>query len=78
MLGVSETCWDESSDWSALMEGSKLFRRDRQKQRGARGCAMEGLGCLEHIESPWVRIKGQTNNVDDSVGTKLYLLPCEA
>ncbi|KAJ7428099.1 adaptin ear-binding coat-associated protein 1 [Pitangus sulphuratus] len=54
----------------------RLFRRDRQGRRG-RGVAqyvIEGLGCLEltvgngTVESLWVRIKGQTNNVDVIMG----------
>ena len=30
IIGISETWWNESHDWSAGMEGCRLFRRDRQ------------------------------------------------
>ena len=29
-----ETWWDHSHDWSAVMDGYKLFRRDRQGRKG--------------------------------------------
>ena len=32
---VAITWWDCSHDWSAAMEGYKLFRRDRQGRRGS-------------------------------------------
>ncbi|KAK4810110.1 hypothetical protein QYF61_009505 [Mycteria americana] len=33
---ITDTWWDDSHDWSAAMDGCKLFRRDRQGRRGAR------------------------------------------
>jgi len=30
IIGISETWWDESHDWSAGMESYSLLRRDRQ------------------------------------------------
>ena len=33
VIGISETWWNESHDWSAGMEGYRLFRRDRQGRR---------------------------------------------
>ncbi|KAJ7398093.1 mitochondrial fission process protein 1 [Pitangus sulphuratus] len=76
IIGISEPRWDESCDWSALLDGYRLFRRDRQGRRG-RGVAryvIERLECMEvtadngTVESPWVRIKRQTNNVDVTMG----------
>ncbi|KAJ7423507.1 mitochondrial fission process protein 1 [Pitangus sulphuratus] len=73
---ISETWWDESCDWSALLNGYTLFRRDRQGRKG-RGVSLyliEGLECMElttdtdTIESLWVKIKGKTNTVDVIVG----------
>jgi len=29
LVAVTETWWDDSHDWSAAMDGYKLFRRDR-------------------------------------------------
>ena len=46
-VGLSETWWEESCEWSAVMDGYRLFRRDRQGRRG-RGvalCVQEGLDC---------------------------------
>ncbi|KAK4816487.1 hypothetical protein QYF61_017239 [Mycteria americana] len=34
IIGISETWWNESHDWSAGTEGYRLFRRDRQGRRG--------------------------------------------
>ncbi|KAK4822208.1 hypothetical protein QYF61_011849 [Mycteria americana] len=40
-VAITETWWDDSHDWSAAMDGYKLFRRDRQGRRG-RGVALLG------------------------------------
>ncbi|KAK4830361.1 hypothetical protein QYF61_010138 [Mycteria americana] len=39
MVAITETWWDDSHNWSAAMDGYKLFRRDRRGSRGevARG-----------------------------------------
>ncbi|GAB0206625.1 mitochondrial enolase superfamily member 1 [Grus japonensis] len=76
VIGISETWWEESCDWCAVMDGYRLFRRDRQGRRGG-GVALyvtEGLDCTElsvgddTVESLWVRIKGQANKGDVTVG----------
>ncbi|GAB0203202.1 hypothetical protein GRJ2_002785800 [Grus japonensis] len=76
VIGISETWWEESCDWCAVMDGYRLFRRDRQGRRGG-GVALyvtEGLDCTElsvgddMVESLWVRIKGQANKGDVVVG----------
>ncbi|GAB0203307.1 hypothetical protein GRJ2_002796300 [Grus japonensis] len=73
IIGISETWWEESC---AVMDGYRLFRRDRQGRRGG-GVALyvtEGLDCTElsvgddMVESLWVRIKGQANKGDVVVG----------
>ncbi|KAJ7400469.1 hypothetical protein BTVI_105269 [Pitangus sulphuratus] len=49
IIGISEIWWDETCDWSALLDTYRLFRRDRQGRRG-RGVtlyAIEGLECME-------------------------------
>ena len=33
LVAVTETWWDESHDWSAAIDGYRLFRRDRQGTR---------------------------------------------
>jgi len=38
LIAVTETWWDESRGWSVAIDGYRLFRRDRQGQRG-RGVA---------------------------------------
>ena len=30
IIGISETWWEETCDWSVTMDGYRLFRRDRQ------------------------------------------------
>ena len=34
VVAITETWWDESHDWSATIDGYRLFRRDRQGKRG--------------------------------------------
>ena len=34
IVAVMETWWDDSHEWTAAMDGYKLFRRDRQGRRG--------------------------------------------
>ncbi|KAJ7428091.1 mitochondrial fission process protein 1 [Willisornis vidua] len=71
MRPVTETC-----DWSALYDGYRLFGRQRQGRRGRKVVlqVIEGLECMEltvgtgTIERPWVRIKGQTNNMEVIAG----------
>ncbi|GAB0195108.1 hypothetical protein GRJ2_001976100 [Grus japonensis] len=35
IVAIMETWWDDSHNWSAAMDGYKLFRRDRQGRRGS-------------------------------------------
>ncbi|KAJ7410341.1 adaptin ear-binding coat-associated protein 1 [Willisornis vidua] len=71
ITGISEAWWDETCDWSALLDRYKLFRRDSKGERAWRMAlyGIEGLECMQlkvgngTIESLQVRIKGQTNNV---------------
>ena len=37
IIGISKTWWDESYGWCAAIDGSRLFRRDRQGRRGGGG-----------------------------------------
>ncbi|GAB0190604.1 hypothetical protein GRJ2_001525700 [Grus japonensis] len=76
IIGISETWWEECCELCAVMDGYRLFRRDRQGRRGG-GVALyvtEGLDCTElsvgddTVESLWVRIKGQANKGDVVVG----------
>ncbi|KAM9628635.1 uncharacterized protein ACIBXB_017819 [Morphnus guianensis] len=77
IVAITETWWDDSHNWSAAMDGYKLFRRDRQ---GRRGCVVvlhvrECFDCLElnddddgRVECLWVRIGGKANKADIMVG----------
>lgn len=66
IIGISETWWDESCDWSAMLDSYRHFRRDRQGRQGVEMsyCVMKGLECTElavgngTVEILWVRIKG--------------------
>ncbi|GAB0205531.1 hypothetical protein GRJ2_003018700 [Grus japonensis] len=62
-VGRSETWWEEPCDWSAVMDGYRLFRRDRKGRRG-QGVApsvKEGLDCTglgvggDMVGSLWVQ-----------------------
>ncbi|GAB0208322.1 hypothetical protein GRJ2_003297900 [Grus japonensis] len=78
LIGITETWWHGSYDWSVGMEGYRLFRKDRQGRRGG-GVALYVNGQLECMElhlgmdeepikSLWVRIKGSTGAGDIIVG----------
>ncbi|KAK4827172.1 hypothetical protein QYF61_015134 [Mycteria americana] len=79
IIGMSETWWNESHDWSAGMEGYRLFRRDRQGKQGG-GVALyvrERFDCTaltvsdDVVESLWVRIRGMEDK-GDVVGGVYY------
>ena len=76
IIGITKTWWNESHDWSAGMEGYRLFRRDRQGRQG-RGVVLyvrERFDCTaltvrdDVVESLWVRIRGMENKGDVVVG----------
>ncbi|GAB0185452.1 hypothetical protein GRJ2_001010500 [Grus japonensis] len=78
LIGITETWWDSSYDWSVGMEGYRLFRKDRQGRRGG-GIALyvsDQLECMElHLgmeeeltKSLWVRIKGRAGAGDVIAG----------
>ncbi|KAK4831120.1 hypothetical protein QYF61_015423 [Mycteria americana] len=76
MVTITETWWDDSHNWSAAMDGYKLFRRDRQAKRGG-GVALYVRECLDslelddgddRVECLWVRIRGKANKADIVVG----------
>ena len=49
LAAIMETWWDYSHDWSAAMDGYKLFRRNRQGRRGG-GVALYVKECFEVTE----------------------------
>ena len=76
LVTITETWWDDSHDWSAAMDGYKLFRRDRQGRRGG-GVALyvrECFVCVElgnyddKVKCLWVRMRGKANKADILLG----------
>ncbi|KAK4815580.1 hypothetical protein QYF61_004097 [Mycteria americana] len=76
MVAITETWWGDSHNWSAAMDGYKLFRRDRRGRRGG-GVALYIRECLDslelddgddRVECLWVRIRGKANKADIVVG----------
>jgi len=78
LVETTETWLDNSHDWHAVMDGYRLFRKDRPTKRGA-GVSLnvrEQLECIElglgtdkeRVESLWLRIKGQAHKGDITVG----------
>ncbi|XP_063208520.1 E3 ubiquitin-protein ligase RNF135 isoform X3 [Chroicocephalus ridibundus] len=74
IVAITETWWDASHDWSATIDGYKLFRRDRQERRGG-GVALYGRECYESleikytddgVESVWIRLRA--DKADIAVG----------
>ena len=76
LVAIMETWWDCSHDWSAAMDGYKLFRKDRQGRRGG-GMALyvkehfevtELMTGDNKVESLWVQIRGRADKADILVG----------
>jgi len=77
LVAITETWWDDSHDWSAAMDGYKLFGRERRGRRGG-GVAlyvMERLDCMElddcddKVECLWIKMKRKANKADILLGT---------
>ncbi|KAK4806799.1 hypothetical protein QYF61_005595 [Mycteria americana] len=49
MVAITETWWGDSHNWSAAMDGYKLFRRDRRGRRGG-GVALYVRESLDSLE----------------------------
>ena len=73
---LTKTWWDHSHDWSAVMDGYKLFRRDAQGRKGG-DVALYVKDCFEveelgfgndKVECLWVKIKGKACRGDILVG----------
>ena len=82
LVAITETWWDHCHEWSAAMDGYKLFRKDRQGRRGG-GMALYVKECFEvtefmtgddKVESLWVKIRGRADKADILVGV-CYRLP---
>ena len=49
LIAITETWWDSSHDWNAVIHGYRLFRKDRPTRQGG-GVALyvrEQLECIE-------------------------------
>ena len=76
IVAITETWWDDLQNWSAAMDGYKLFRSERQGRRccGVALCVRECFDSLElddgddRVECLWVRIRGKANKADIMVG----------
>ncbi|GAB0202630.1 hypothetical protein GRJ2_002728600 [Grus japonensis] len=76
LVAITEKWWDNSHDWSAAMDGYKLFRRDRQGRRGSgvalyvRECfdCIELKDCDDKVKCLWVRMRGKANKADILLG----------
>jgi len=81
IIGIMETWWDSSCDWSIGMGGYRLFRKDRQGRRGG-GVTLyvkDQLECMElrlgmdeePIDSLWIKIKGRAGTWQHYSGSLL-------
>ena len=78
LVAITEMWWDNSHDWHAVIDGYRLFRKDRPARRGGGValCVREQVECIElglganeeQVESLWVRNKGQAHTGDITVG----------
>ncbi|KAK4815341.1 hypothetical protein QYF61_000173 [Mycteria americana] len=72
IVAITETWWDDSHNWSAAMDGYKLFRRDGQGRGGGwvalyvRECfdCLELNDCDDRVECLWLRIRVNANKAD--------------
>nr|XP_048704947.1 uncharacterized protein LOC125636205 [Caretta caretta] len=81
-IGITETWWGNSHDWSTVMDGYKLFRKERQGRKGG-GVALyvrEQYDCselkYETAEKPeclWIKFRGVSNKGD--VVVEVYYRP---
>ena len=67
LVAITTTWWDHSHDWSAVMDGYKLFRRDREGRKGG-GVALYIKECFDveelgvgndEVECLWIKIRGK-------------------
>ncbi|PKU46846.1 nipped-b-like protein [Limosa lapponica baueri] len=49
IVTITETWWDDTHNWSAALDGYKLFRRDRPGRRGG-GVALYVRECFDCLE----------------------------
>ena len=49
LVTITETWWDHSHEWSAEIDGYKLFRRDRRGKKGG-GVALYIKNCFDAEE----------------------------
>jgi len=76
LVTTTEMWWDDSYDWSAAMDGYKLFRRDRQGKRGGgvglyvTDCfdCIELDACDDKVERLCVKMRGKANKADILLG----------
>jgi len=73
---ITETWWDDSHDWSAAMNGYKLFRRARRGKRGdgvalyVRNCfnCIEFNDCDDEVEFLWIKTRAKDSKTDILLG----------
>lgn len=76
IVATTKTWWDDWHHWNGAMDGSELFRRDRQGIRygGVVLYVRECFDCLEldsgdaSVEGWWVRTVGKASRADIQVG----------
>ncbi|KAF1483971.1 Aprataxin and PNK-like factor, partial [Eudyptula minor novaehollandiae] len=76
IVAFAETWWGDLRNWSAAVDGYKLFRSDRRGRRGGRVplYIRECFDCLElndgdsRVECLWIRIRGKASKADIVVG----------
>ncbi|PKU44773.1 rna-directed dna polymerase from mobile element jockey- hypothetical protein [Limosa lapponica baueri] len=56
LVAITETSWNECHDWSTTVDGSRLFRRDRQERKG---------GGIDLCIEKWIECEGLSlkNNI---------------
>ena len=72
LVANTETWWDHAHDWSAAVDGYKLFWRDRQLRRygGVALYIREYFDIVElvdgnhKVETLWIRIRVLANKAD--------------
>jgi len=87
VLGITETCWDGSHNWTVGKDRYKVFRKDRQGRRGGDAAlhisdqfkSMELHLVMDEqlTESFWVRVKGKARGRRHHSGGLLQAIQAE-
>ncbi|KAK4831126.1 hypothetical protein QYF61_015429 [Mycteria americana] len=72
MVAITETWWDDSHNWSAAMDGYKLFRRDGQGRRGGGVALLEKRRLHTDLIAAFQCLKGPYKKAGEGLFTRAW------